>query len=134
MQAGRWKTNRMPVRYGEYVLAARGGMARAAEVEGGIRMGRRKIESIVSAVRTDIASVGVNATAVARVGAARGILQRRPAACGTEPAWEIRAAAHGPLRTFRAERPRRLVLMSHPSICARPAGRMAAQGQAAPAT
>jgi len=30
MQAGRWKTNRMPMRYGENVLAARGGMARAA--------------------------------------------------------------------------------------------------------
>jgi hypothetical protein len=24
MQAGRWKTNRMPMRYGEHVLAARG--------------------------------------------------------------------------------------------------------------
>lgn len=34
MQAGRWKTNRMPMRYGEYVLAARGGMARAAEAQG----------------------------------------------------------------------------------------------------
>jgi integrase len=34
MQAGRWKTNRMPMRYGEHVLAARGGMARAAEVQG----------------------------------------------------------------------------------------------------
>jgi integrase len=34
MQAGRWKTNRMPMRYGEHVLAARGGMARAAEKQG----------------------------------------------------------------------------------------------------
>ena len=34
MQAGRWKTNRMPMRYGEHVLAARGGMARAAEAQG----------------------------------------------------------------------------------------------------
>jgi integrase len=34
MQAGRWKTNRMPMRYGEHVLAARGGMARAAQVQG----------------------------------------------------------------------------------------------------
>jgi integrase len=34
MQAGRWKTNRMPMRYGEHVLAARGGMARAAEEQG----------------------------------------------------------------------------------------------------
>lgn len=34
MQAGRWKTNRMPMRYGEHVLAARGGMARAAEMQG----------------------------------------------------------------------------------------------------
>jgi len=34
MQAGRWKTNRMPMRYGEHVLAARGGMARAALVQG----------------------------------------------------------------------------------------------------
>lgn len=28
MQAGRWKTNRMPMRYGEYVLAARSAVAR----------------------------------------------------------------------------------------------------------
>lgn len=34
MQAGRWKSNRMPMRYGEHVLAARGGMARAAEQQG----------------------------------------------------------------------------------------------------
>jgi len=34
MQAGRWKTNRMPMRYGEHVLAARGGMARSAEAQG----------------------------------------------------------------------------------------------------
>jgi len=34
MQAGRWKTNRMPMRYGEHVLAARGGLARAAEAQG----------------------------------------------------------------------------------------------------
>jgi integrase len=34
MQAGRWKTNRMPMRYGEHVLAARGGMARAALEQG----------------------------------------------------------------------------------------------------
>ncbi len=34
MQAGRWKTNRMPMRYGEHVLAARGGMARAAAAQG----------------------------------------------------------------------------------------------------
>ncbi len=34
MQAGRWKTNRMPMRYGEHVLAARGGMARAAGKQG----------------------------------------------------------------------------------------------------
>ena len=34
MQAGRWKSNRMPMRYGEHVLAARGGMARAAEAQG----------------------------------------------------------------------------------------------------
>src|ERR1700730_6043608 len=27
MQAGRWKSNRMPLRYGENVLAARGGIA-----------------------------------------------------------------------------------------------------------
>jgi hypothetical protein len=30
MLAGRWKSNRMPMRYGERVLAAKGGMARAA--------------------------------------------------------------------------------------------------------
>ena len=34
MQAGRWKTHRMPMRYGEHVLAARGGMARAAQAQG----------------------------------------------------------------------------------------------------
>ena len=34
MQAGRWKTNRMPMRYGEHVLAAKGGMARAAQEQG----------------------------------------------------------------------------------------------------
>jgi site-specific recombinase XerD len=34
MQAGRWKTHRMPMRYGEHVLAARGGMARAATLQG----------------------------------------------------------------------------------------------------
>jgi integrase len=34
MQAGRWKTNRMPMRYGEHALAARGGMARAAGAQG----------------------------------------------------------------------------------------------------
>jgi hypothetical protein len=34
MQAGRWKTNRMPMRYGEHILAARGGMAKAAQVQG----------------------------------------------------------------------------------------------------
>jgi hypothetical protein len=31
MQAGRWKTNRTPMRYGKHVLAARSAMARAAE-------------------------------------------------------------------------------------------------------
>jgi Phage integrase family len=34
MQAGRWKSTRMPMRYGEEVLAARGGMARAAAAQG----------------------------------------------------------------------------------------------------
>jgi hypothetical protein len=34
MQAGRWKSTRMPMRYGEEVLTARGGMARAAEARG----------------------------------------------------------------------------------------------------
>jgi len=34
MQTGRWKTNRMPMRYGEQVLAVRGGMARAAQAQG----------------------------------------------------------------------------------------------------
>jgi integrase len=34
MQAGRWKSTAMPMRYGENVLAARGGMARAAEIQG----------------------------------------------------------------------------------------------------
>ena len=34
MQAGRWTTSRMPMRYGEQVLASRGGMARAASAQG----------------------------------------------------------------------------------------------------
>jgi site-specific recombinase XerD len=34
MQAGRWKSTHMPMRYGEHVLAARGGMARAASEQG----------------------------------------------------------------------------------------------------
>jgi integrase len=34
MQAGRWKSTHMPMRYGELVLAARGGMARAAAEQG----------------------------------------------------------------------------------------------------
>jgi site-specific recombinase XerD len=34
MQSGRWKDTRMPMRYAEHVLAARGGMARAARAQG----------------------------------------------------------------------------------------------------
>ena len=34
MQAGRWTTTAMPMRYGEHQLAARGGMARAAKEQG----------------------------------------------------------------------------------------------------
>ena len=34
MQAGRWKSTHMPMRYGEHILAARGGMARAAQAQG----------------------------------------------------------------------------------------------------
>jgi hypothetical protein len=34
MQAGRWKSNRMPMRYGEHGLAGRGGMARAVASQG----------------------------------------------------------------------------------------------------
>lgn len=34
MQAGRWKSAAMPMTYGEEVLAARGGMARAAAAQG----------------------------------------------------------------------------------------------------
>ncbi len=34
MREGRWKTVRMPMRYGEHVTAARGGMARAASEQG----------------------------------------------------------------------------------------------------
>ena len=34
MQAGRWKDTRMPMRYGEKVLAQRGGMARVAKEQG----------------------------------------------------------------------------------------------------
>jgi site-specific recombinase XerD len=34
MQAGRWKSTHMPMRYGEHVLASRGAMARAAAEQG----------------------------------------------------------------------------------------------------
>ena len=34
MQAGIWKDTRMPMRYGERVLAARSGMSRAAKAQG----------------------------------------------------------------------------------------------------
>jgi hypothetical protein len=34
MQAGRWKTTVMPMRYGQEVQAGRGGMARAAKAQG----------------------------------------------------------------------------------------------------
>jgi integrase len=34
MQAGRWKSHRMPMRYGEHVMAGLGGMARAAVAQG----------------------------------------------------------------------------------------------------
>jgi hypothetical protein len=34
MREGRWKTVRMPMRYGEHVMAAKGGMARAAAEQG----------------------------------------------------------------------------------------------------
>ena len=34
MQSGRWKSSRMPMRYGEEILATRGGMARAAASQG----------------------------------------------------------------------------------------------------
>ena len=34
MQAGRWTDTRMPIRYGERVLASKGGMARAAKQQG----------------------------------------------------------------------------------------------------
>ena len=34
MQAGRWKSHRMPMRYGEHVMAGFGGMARAAKAQG----------------------------------------------------------------------------------------------------
>ena len=34
MQSGRWTDTRMPMRYGERVLATRGGMAQAAKVQG----------------------------------------------------------------------------------------------------
>ena len=37
MQAGRWKTTVMPMRYGEEVQAAKGGMARTAMAQGRVR-------------------------------------------------------------------------------------------------
>jgi hypothetical protein len=33
MQAGLWKSNRMSMRYGEQVMATRGGIARAAQLQ-----------------------------------------------------------------------------------------------------
>ena len=39
MQAGRWKTTVMPMRYGEEVQAGRGGMARTAKAQGRSRSG-----------------------------------------------------------------------------------------------
>jgi integrase len=41
MQAGRWKSTHMPMRYGEHVLATRGGMARAAKEQGREDLGKR---------------------------------------------------------------------------------------------
>jgi integrase len=38
MQAGRWKSHRMPLRYGEHVMAGLGGMARAARAQGRVPM------------------------------------------------------------------------------------------------
>jgi len=38
MQAGRWKSHRMPMRYGEHVMAGLGGMARAARAQGRVPM------------------------------------------------------------------------------------------------
>jgi hypothetical protein len=35
MQAGRWRNTRMPMRYGEKVLASRSGMGRAAKSQDG---------------------------------------------------------------------------------------------------
>jgi len=37
MQAGRWKTTAMPMRYGEDIQAERGGMARTAKAQGRAR-------------------------------------------------------------------------------------------------
>ena len=37
MQAGRWKTTEMPMRYGEEVQAGRGGMARTAKAQGRVK-------------------------------------------------------------------------------------------------
>ena len=34
MQVGRWKSTHMPMRYGEHILAAKGGIARAANAQG----------------------------------------------------------------------------------------------------
>jgi hypothetical protein len=50
MQAGRWKDARMPMRYGEEILAARGGMARAAA-----RQGRdSKLENLIGMTPLEI--------------------------------------------------------------------------------
>jgi hypothetical protein len=50
MQSGRWKSSRMPMRYGEEILAARGGMARAAARQGG----DSKLENLIGMTPLEI--------------------------------------------------------------------------------
>jgi hypothetical protein len=51
MQAGRWKSTRMPMRYGEEYLSGRGAMARAAAVQG---RNRGAIDRMNSADRDNV--------------------------------------------------------------------------------
>jgi hypothetical protein len=53
MQAGRWKSHRMPMRYGEHVMAGLGGMARAARAQGRVHASAGS-----SALPTDQSRVG----------------------------------------------------------------------------
>jgi hypothetical protein len=67
-QAGRWKSNRMPMRYGEHTLAARGGIARAAKSQGRDRQEVSDSEGTVPAKLEPKFTVAALEAIVARCG------------------------------------------------------------------